>query len=504
MTATKTHRPSESEDTDANWRMHCLGDPPLEARVEAWMTERFRDPRQLNKLVAKYGSPLNLVATSPLERNLDQLRKAAERRQLDFRSYFARKANKCLAFVHAAAEAGAGVDVASLEECRQTLQAGVHPSDLICTAAVKTDELLDLCVTNQVCIALDNLDELTGIRKRVAQSNDRGLLAMRVSGFRHQGDKLHSRFGFDIDEASGVATRLASDDGVSLRGIHFHLDGYCPQQRVSAIGQCLTLIDNARAAGHDIRFLDIGGGLPISYLREEVQWREFLDAHQKALRGEWSPVTYRNHGLGMSLVNGEVVGKRNTYPYWQSPVRAGWLESILDSRLPEGETVAEGIRRRELQLRCEPGRSILDGCGVTVARVEFVKRHVGGDHFVGLAMNRTQCRTGSDDFLVDPILLPIRNSEDDMSGLQRSGFLVGAYCTESELLSLRRLSFPRGVQAGDLIVFPNTAGYFMHFLESRSHQFPLAKNLVVSEGSPREFVLDEIDASDDGASEAKS
>jgi diaminopimelate decarboxylase len=30
-------------------------------------------------------------------------------------------------------------------------------------------------------------------------------------------------------------------------------------------------------------------------------------------------------------------------------------------------------------------------------------------------------------------------------------------------------------------VFPNTAGYLMHFVESRSHRFPLARNLVVDE-----------------------
>ncbi len=74
----------------------------------------------------------------------------------------------------------------------------------------------------------------------------------------------------------------------------------------------------------------------------------------------------------------------------------------------------------------------------------------------------------------------------------KSGFLVGAYCTESELISLRKLTFPPGAARGDLVVFPNTAGYLMHFLESRSHQFPLAKQLVVSR-TLSVMDLDEID-----------
>lgn len=159
-------------------------------------------------------------------------------------------------------------------------------------------------------------------------------------------------------------------------------------------------------------------------------------------------------------------------------------------------TIADAIVARELQLRCEPGRSILDGCGMTVARVEFRKQHSDGHWLIGLAMNRTQCRTSSADFLVDPLL--IRGNDANTSGSIQNetsepieGFLVGAYCTESELLSLRRLRFPHGINIGDLVVFPNTAGYLMHFLESRSHQFPLAKNVVVQSGD--QLTLDAID-----------
>ena len=52
----------------------------------------------------------------------------------------------------------------------------------------------------------------------------------------------------------------------------------------------------------------------------------------------------------------------------------------------------------------------------------------------------------------------------------------------------RRIRFPQGVSAGDIIAIPNTAGYFMHILESASHQIPLAKNVVWPSGE-----LDPID-----------
>ena len=66
--------------------------------------------------------------------------------------------------------------------------------------------------------------------------------------------------------------------------------------------------------------------------------------------------------------------------------------------------------------------------------------------------------------------------------------MVGAYCIENELILRRKIRFPRGVAAGDLVALPNTAGYFMHILESASHQIPLAKNVVWPDGE-----LDAID-----------
>ena len=91
-----------------------------------------------------------------------------------------------------------------------------------------------------------------------------------------------------------------------------------------------------------------------------------------------------------------------------------------------------------------------------------------------------QCRSGSDDFLVDPILIRPQASSATIATGPIEGYLVGAYCIERELLTWRRLSFPRGVAVGDIVIFPNTAGYNMHLLESTSHQLPLARNLVLT------------------------
>ncbi len=480
---------SSEKDQVRSLRTNCRGVVPLDARLEPWMEEILIDSR-LHDWVKEYGSPLNIIHPPPLVRNIEQLNTVASERNLDFRVYFARKANKCLAFVDAASRCGAGIDVASLQELQQVTESGVHGSDVICTAAIKTEELLAECVRQRTTIAIDNCDEFRQLSRVIENHESNVSIALRVSGFQHGQHSLHSRFGIDVSEVLEFLQsheEQFADGRVSLDGLHFHLDGYSADERVSAIQQCLPLIDQLRSHGHEIQFLDIGGGVPMSYLNDELQWTNFHNAHQEALLGERIPLTYRNHGLGFSVIENEVHGRRNTYPFFQKLIQSRWLAKILDAPC-EDSSVAKSIADRSLQLRCEPGRSVLDGCGMTIAEVVFRKRHTAGDWFIGLAMNRTQCRTSSDDFLVDPLLVPDPTADRTN---RIDGYLVGAYCTESELLSLRRLQFEQGVAVGDLVVFPNTAGYFMHFLESRSHQFPLAKNIVFN--SDHSIQMDRID-----------
>ena len=476
-------------------RERCRGISPLDAKLEKWQIDLLTG-NSLAEWIDDFGSPLNVICPEPLVKNIEELNEVARQRDVDFRVYFARKANKCLALVDAAVSTGAGIDVASEQELTQVLNQGVSGRELICTAAVKNYRLLEICVNHEVTIAVDNPDELKQLLIITESLKQNANIALRLSGFLHEENKLHSRFGFDIAAIEQIVEHIIPDveqSRIKIIGLHFHLDGYSLSQRIAAVAQSLPVLDHMRTSGHQISFLDIGGGLPMCYLENETQWEEFWVQHAEALLGRCEPITYRNHGLGLIAINNELHGKRNCYPYYQSPVRAVWLAGLLDAQF-ESSTIAAALRNRGVQLRCEPGRSVLDGCGMTVAQVQFRKQHPNGDWYIGLSMNRTQCRTTSDDFLVDPILIP-KISINQTAYLKQTmeGYLVGAYCTESELISLRKFRFPAGVNIGDLIIFPNTAGYLMHFLESRSHQFPLANNLVVNRDDHESVQLDKID-----------
>ena len=452
---------------------------PLSGRLEPWQLELCAQPARLAELLEAHGSPLNVLDPSPLGRNARELQAAASSAGVRLEIYLARKANKALSLVDEASRLGLGVDVASERELRQTLARDVPAHKIVVTAAVKPRPLLELCVESGATVVVDNGDELRLLQSVAGDRGDRAPVAFRLAP--QLEGRAPSRFGLTRDEILALVDR---DGGPrDIAGVHFHLDGYDAGERTVALRESLELIDALCARGHQPGFIDMGGGIPMSYLDDAAEWDRFWREHCAALRGESGALTFDGHGLGLLAHGGEIVGRPNVYPFHQEPVRGGWLADVL------ADGVADAIVSRGLELRCEPGRALLDGCGMTVARVAHRKQRSDGSWLIGVEMNRTQCRSTSDDFMVDPLLLRPGADADGTGPIE--GYLVGAYCIERELLTWRRLRFPRGVQVGDLVVFPNTAGYLMHILESASHQIPLARNVVV--GAEGQVTLDPIE-----------
>ncbi|MFP7365303.1 FAD/NAD(P)-binding protein [Corynebacterium callunae] len=434
---------------------------PLTARLEPWAIELLGNPQQCQEVLARFGSPANMLHSAPLLRNCAELVDAGADAGVETRIFFARKANKALTFVDAIRDAGHGVDVASVRELQQVLDRGVLGENIILSAAIKPDELLELALKNGVRISLDSVSEL----QRVGELAQRLQLSAYVAP-RLAPDPTHlpaTRFG----EVLAVwTTQLAQwPAAVQLVGVHFHLHGYSATDRKTALKEAFLLVDSATAAGHRPRFVDIGGGVPMSYVDDEQQWENFQRAREQMNAGQRPPFSWKADPLAQ------------TYPFHQKPIRGQWLSEILDGTAPE-------FIKRGLRLHVEPGRAVLDGCGLILVRVAFLKHRSDGVPLVGLEMNRTQCRTTSDDILLDPILMPqsaAKHTAGTEWGPGATGFLVGAYCIEDEVIIKREMVFPEGIKPGDIIAIPNTAGYFMHILESASHQIPLAKNVVWGE-----------------------
>lgn len=469
-----THAPTAHEQSTSDHeelRALAHGVRPLTGRLAPWMVDLLGDSEEVDRLVREHGSPVNVLNFEAVARHASELTQSAAEHGVRSRVFVARKANKAIGLVRAARDAGLGVDVASQGELTQCLEVGVTGADLVLSAAVKSAPLLCTAVEADVAVSVDNTDELEDLLD-VAQGIDRPArvgLRLAVVG----PTIAPSRFGLRAEEwlalLRGGGERLSR---LKIEGIHFHLNGYSADERAVALLQSCHLLDELRAMGHSVTWIDMGGGVPMSYLGDEREWRTFW---RDLAEQEGDELTWRGDRLG--LVDPESDRPSPVlYPYFQKVVRGEWLAQVLTAPGAEASsTVATMLVDRDVELRLEPGRAMLDGCGVTLARTAFRKESSDGVPLVGLHMNRTQVRSTSVDFLVDPVW--VRPSDAGEPGPAVQAYLVGAYCIEDELLLRRRIDFPKGVARGDVAAFINTGGYLMHILESASHQLPLAQNV---------------------------
>ena len=458
---------------------------PLTPILHQWIND-LKNSETLRDAIEEFNSPLNVHNLIPFQENITEYSEVFNSLEVKYKIFFARKANKCIAFPLAASNSNHGADTASYRELKQCLDAGIPSSNLILTAAVKNEKLLKLAVDNNVTVVLDNRDEWDLLKKIIVEKQKIVQLNIRLGGFQFEGKTLPTRFGFQLDDAFHFIQDLHQHENlVRFTGLHFHLNGYSVDQRVAAIEQSIQLIDRLKTVNIPTFSLDIGGGILMNYLANVEEWESFHNELRKAILGNRTELTYQNDSLGIIKIENQLYGEPTVYPYYNTLNKGKLLKEILTSESSlYKKQIYELLNERAIELRMEPGRSLLDQCGVTVAKVAFRKKDFDGNWLFGLEMNRTQLRSSSADFLLDPIHLP-KNIIENTTDVE--GYLVGAYCLEQELILRRKIAFKQFPEIGDLIIFPNTAGYMMHFFESEAHMFELAKNVLYEDDK---FVLD--------------
>lgn len=462
----------------------AIGNNQLTPITSPWMHNLMASSQIVEELFEIYGSPLNLHHIPSFLKNITAYQKVFSQFGIDGQIYFARKANKSQSLVKAALEFGIGVDTASYKELEQAIALGGTVENIILTAAIKNKALMRLAIQNDIPIIMDNLDELQLANQLAQEMGGFCNIGIRLSGFSVGDRKLYSRFGFDIEKDLTNLKVWFSDKAtfpnLKLKGFHFHLDGYSIEERGEASIQTMKVIQEFRQQGNTIEFMDIGGGILMNYLESKKEWDIFQMNLKNSIMGKAEYITFNNTGLGFELSgnSAEVIGKLKTYPYFNELNGANFLSKVLSYKSKYGPSVAEQLNQANIQFRIEPGRSLLNQVGMTIAEVAHRKLDAKGNWLVGLEMNMSQLRSSSADYLVDPYV--IYKAELDTKQPSELYF-TGAYCLEQDVLLKRKLAFPSLPARGDYVVFVNTAGYMMHFYETEAHLFELSQNLFIKE-----------------------
>ena len=185
------------------------------------------------------------------------------------------KANSNLAVIRTLAQAGAGLDVVSGGELRRGLKAGARGEKIVFAGVGKTREEIAAGLRAGVLyFTVESLPELEEIDREAAGRGIPAPVAFRVNPdvdarthrFITTGKK-ENKFGLDMEQVREAFRRCRRLEHVKPVGLQMHIGSQITSVRpfVQALKRLLLLYREAAGEGFKLDYLDVGGGMGISY-----------------------------------------------------------------------------------------------------------------------------------------------------------------------------------------------------------------------------------------------
>jgi diaminopimelate decarboxylase len=477
----------------ANLNLKTAGNTPhLRPKIHPVIGEFLAQHALAHDLVSGFGSPLNVVFPENIDENIRSFQDAYKKNHMRGRIYFTSKPCKSKSIVRRASIADIGIDVSSPESLKHVMSCGFAPNRIEATGPKNANYILT-CLQLDILLNADSVEELkliVELRSKLGLSR-KARVMVRLSGFessRMRFTPQDGTFGIHTKDALWVIDWLVQHkDIIDFHGFAFYMSGAGIEQRTVAIENQLQLTFQAIKKGLKPRGIDIGGGFSVQYANDPTEWNDYLETLKKSVAGDIDSQTWNNSGLGYRNVNGIVAGAPMVVNHCPAYTKGHELDHWLNQRSAEfGNTpIADVIRDSLLELYIEPGRGMLDQCGVTIGRVAFTKESTWGEMLVGLEMNRSNNHAANLKQLCDPVIIPQNAGRNKPN--TRGLYYVGNLCVSYDILQYNKTYPDILPECGDLVVFNNTAAYMMDFVESETLMQPLAKKAAVWKDSAGKF-----------------
>ncbi|MBE1295345.1 diaminopimelate decarboxylase [Phycobacter azelaicus] len=375
------------------------------------------------EIAAAVGTPFYVYSTATLLRHFRLFDEALE--GTDHLVCYAMKAASNQAILRTLAQAGAGMDVVSQGEYLRARAAGVPGDRIVFSGVGKTADEIRCALSGGIRqFNVESEPEMEVINAVALELGTRAPITIRINPdvdakthAKIATGKSENKFGIPISRASEVYAHAASLPGLEVIGIDVHIGSQLTELAPfeAAYRKVAELTETLRAEGHDIRRLDLGGGLGIPYTRSN----------------EAPPL----------------------------PVEYGAL-------------IKQTLGHLGCEIEIEPGRLIAGNAGLMVSKVIYVKSGEGRDFLiVDGAMNdliRPAMYEAHHDIV--PVIEPAPGIESQPYDI------VGPVCETGDTFAKQREMPP--LNAGDLIAF-RSAGAYGAVMASEYNSRPLIPEVLV-------------------------
>jgi len=375
-------------------------------------------------IVASVGAPFYVYSTATLTRHFQLFDDALA--GMDHLVCYAMKAASNQAILQTLAKLGAGMDVVSGGEYARARAAGVPGERIVFSGVGKTRDEMRFALTGGIRqFNVESEPEMAVLSAVATEFGVKAPITIRVNPdvdakthAKIATGKSENKFGIPISRAREVYAQAAALPGIDVIGIDVHIGSQLTQLEPFELAyqKVAELTELLRADGHNIRRLDLGGGLGIPYTRSNE-----------------APPLPTDYGAMVKRVLGHL----------------------------------------NCEIEIEPGRLIAGNAGILVSQVIYVKE--GEDRkflILDAAMNdliRPAMYDAHHD--IDPVIEP-------QAGAERAKYdVVGPVCESGDTFATGREMAQ--MNAGDLVAF-RSAGAYGAVMSSEYNTRPLIPEVMVN------------------------
>lgn len=227
----------------------------------------------LRMMASEVDTPFYCYSTATLERHYRVFEEAFS--GTDHMVCYSVKANSNQAVLKTLADLGAGFDVVSEGELRRVLSIGVPGRRIMFSGVGKTAREMALGLKEGiVCFNVESEQELQLLSAVAGRLGSRATVSIRVNPDVDAGThekittgRAENKFGLSWLQAEEMYAKAAALPGIDVAGVDMHLGSQITSLEPYAKAYALLaeLVVALRKQGHDIRHVDVGGGLGIPY-----------------------------------------------------------------------------------------------------------------------------------------------------------------------------------------------------------------------------------------------
>jgi diaminopimelate decarboxylase len=395
--------------------------------------ELLADAVPLRQLADRYGTPLYVYSATAIRQRYQQFDEAFG--DCEHTICYSVKANSNLSILKLLASLGAGFDIVSGGELQRVLQASrKSASQVVFSGVGKLPDQIDLALQSRILLFnVESAAELQMLSARASHLRKTAKFAIRVNPdvdartHPYISTGLHEhKFGVPMREAPELYRQGAESRHLKAAGVSVHIGSQIVDVAPfrEAMQRVASLVRVLRHDGHDIRYVDAGGGLGISYAKN---------------------------------------------PKGNFPARVKSYASAI----------IRPLKHLGVHVLLEPGRSIVGPAGALLTRVVYRKRNDGKQFvIVDAAMND----------LMRPSLYGAHHEIVPVSPTTNTALsvvdVVGPVCETGDFFARNR-ELPES-QQGDLLAILDAGAYGMS-LASNYNTRPRAAEVLV-DGNKRRLV----------------